>query len=82
MFTHFKASTSAVCPLGRMHRRTFPDLERGGGGGVSADSKSLVVKHKYSLGQITGEKKNKKTAKNNKIELCQAVSRGAERSTD
>ena len=80
MFTHFKASTSAVCPSGRMHRRTFPDLERGGGGGVSADSKSLVVKHKYSLGQIT--KKKKKTAKNNEIELCQAVSHGAERSTD
>ena len=52
---------------GRMHRRTFPDLERGGGGGVSADSKSLVVKHKYSLGQITGEKKNKKTKKQQKI---------------
>ena len=83
MFTHFKASTSAVCPLGRMHRRTFPDLERGGGGGVSADSKSLVVKHKYSLGQITKKNNNKKkTAKNNEIELCQAVSRGAERSTD
>ena len=79
MFTHFKASTFAVCPSGRMHRRTFPDLERGGGGGVSADSKSLVVKHKYSLGQIT---KKKKTAKNNEIELCQAVSHGAERSTD
>ena len=57
VFTHFKASTSAVCPSGRMHRRTFPDLERGGGGGVSADSKSLVVKHKYSLGQITKKKK-------------------------
>ena len=81
MFTHFKASTFAVCPSGRMHRRTFADLERGGGGGVSADSKSLVVKHEYSLGQIT-KKKKKNTAKNNKIELCQAVSRGAERSTD
>ena len=42
-------------------------MERGGGGGVSADSKSLVVKHKYSLGQITGEKKNKKTKKQQKI---------------
>ena len=63
-----------------MHRRTFADLERGGGGGVSADSKSLVLKHEYSLGQIT--KKKKKTSKNNEIELCQAVSRGAERSTD
>ena len=63
---------------GRMHRLTFPDLERGGGGGVSADSKSLVLKHEYSLGQIT----KKKTSKNNEIELCQAVSRGAEPSTD
>ena len=67
---------------GRMHRLTFPDLEWGGDGGVSADSKSLVVKHKYSLGQITKKKKKKHTAKNNKIELCQAVSRGAERNTD
>ena len=82
MFTHFKASTSAVCPSGRMHRRTFPDLERGGGGGVSADSKSLVVKHKFSLGQITKKQTTKKTAKNNKIELCQEVQRGAECSTD
>ena len=82
MFTHFKASTFAVCPSGRMHRRTFPDLEWGGVGGVSADSKSLVLKHEYSLGQITKKQTTKKTAKNNKIELCQAVSRGAERNTD
>ena len=32
-------------------------MEWGGVGGVSADSKSLVVKHKYSLGQITKKKK-------------------------
>ena len=64
----------------RSHAQT--DLSGfGGGGGVSADSKSLMVKHTYSLGQIT-KKKKKKTAKNNEIELCQEVQRGAERSTD
>ena len=36
-------------------------MERGGGGGVSADSKSLVLKHEYSLGQITKKKTKKNT---------------------
>ena len=53
VFTHFKASTSAVCPSGRTNRRTFPDLVWGWGGGLSSYIKSFVVKHKiYSLGQV------------------------------
>ena len=35
---------------------TFPDLVWVWGVGVSAYSKSLVVKHKYSLGQVTKRK--------------------------
>ena len=43
-------------------------MEWGGVGGVSADSKSLVVKHKYSLGQTTKNKtKQNKTKKQQKI---------------